>query len=150
MVREDPRVRATTRADEHFLYGRVPDAVFRNDRGRRGPRVELRVWRSPMLADGVPVWIATIGNCAGRGGTRVDPDVDEAAMYLLQNVWYGQGLARYGWASTGHASTLESPERSFTGEAYFTQGYRYVLWLSRAPVSLLDAVDVGWDVPEER
>ena len=76
--------------------------------------------------------------------------MDDGRDYLLQMMWYAQGLAKYGWISTGHAVPITAPRRDFSGAPYFTDGYRSVLWLSGPPISLLETIDINWDTAPRR
>lgn len=129
-----------------YWNGRPPDAVFRLRRGKIGERNELRIWLTPMSIDGEPVWLAQVTHYL-EGFFKwsfLDPDIDDATLYLLQNIWYSQGLAQHGWISTGHDVPYAEMRTDFTGERYFTSGYRGVFWLSGAPLSLTEAIKLPW------
>ena len=72
---------------------------------------------------------------------------DDASLYLLQNIWYSQGLAQQGWVSTGHDVPYAEMRTDFTGARYFTRGYRGVFWLSGAPIALTETVSLPWHEP---
>lgn len=141
-----------------FLYGRIPDAVFRILRDDKRDRNEMSLWLSPMRLDGEAVWIAQITHFIGKRtqleefifGARVDPDVDDARNYQLQNMWYSQSLDKIGWVNTGRGIPIEEMATAIGGTGYFTDGYLVVLWLSGDPVSLLDTRSVKWDRPPSR
>ena len=134
-------------AKANYLFGRVPDAVFRNQVGGARERNELNLWLAPMLIEGKEVWLAQIVHFIGQRtqleqavfGARIDPDVDEGRSYLLQNVWYAQSLEQVGWMAGSGSVSIESARFDFNSIEYFTDGYRIVIWLSGEPVSLLEA-----------
>lgn len=143
-------------SQSHHYLGRPPDGTFRKLHLGGGTRDELRVWLTPMLLDGTPVWLAQVSHdLAGskRGlnlDTRqdtTDPDLDAARRYLLQNFWYAQTLARYGHVSSGESVPITEPRSNFNGARYFTDGYLAALWIADEPMSLLDVVEADWDHP---
>ena len=137
----------------YFLYGRKPDAVFRYQRGGKVDRNELRLWLSPLRVEGEPVWIGQVTNFVGQRfyigtvffGAHPDPHVDDARNFILQNVWYSQGLQSFAWSDTGNPVTLDQPVTDFNGNPFFTDGRRVILWLSGEPYSLLDTRHLDWD-----
>lgn len=144
-------------AREQHWDGRPPDAVFRIGRARAGDRNELRVWLAPMRVEGEPVWIGQITHYIGQTteigrallDPRLDPDVDEARNYVLQILWYAQGLQRYAWHDTEERVDIEHVQTDFKGVRYFTNGFRIVLWPSGPPISLLEVYKLPWDDPYE-
>ncbi|MBW2232011.1 MAG: LssY C-terminal domain-containing protein [Deltaproteobacteria bacterium] len=148
-VRKPPAWRVTAQAN---WDGRPPDAVFRMPRSKAGDRSELRLWLTPLQVEGTAVWIAQITHYVKDflQLSSLDPDVDDARNYLLQSFWYGQGLRQYAWVAGGSAAPIDQPKRSVWGPAYFTDGYRLVLWLSGPPVGMADTRYVEWDFPPAR
>jgi hypothetical protein len=148
----------TELAQAQFLFGRVPDAVFRIQRGGKYDRNELRVWLSPMRVDGKPVWLAQITHYLGQTtpigralfDPRLDPDIDDGRNYMLQILWYSQSLTASAWQSAGEAVPVSNMKQDYKGASYFSDGLRSVLWLSGDPVSLLEAESVEWDTPPFR
>ncbi len=66
---------------------------------------------------------------------KIDPEVDDARWYLMQDMFYSQSLLRYAFAKGVGAATPESPRGNYTGDPYWTDGLRLVMWLSGEPVS---------------
>lgn len=139
-------------AVSQYWSGRPPDAVLRLRRGTTGERNELRVWLSPMRVDGEPVWLAQVTHYLTGLFKRsfLDPDLDDAGLYLFQNIWYSQGLAQYGFVSTGHDVPYADKRTDFSGARYYTSGYRGVLWLSAEPHSMAEVVELPWHDPPAR
>ena len=153
---ESPRIRDEKQlAQAHYLFGRVPDAVFRNQGGGGRERNELNLWLAPMLIEGKEVWLTQIVHFIGQRtqleqaifGARVDPDVDDGRNYMLQTAWYAQSLEKAGWLAGSGSVSIESARYDFNSLEYFTDGYRVIIWLSGEPVSLLEAVAVDLDEP---
>ena len=137
----------------YYLYGRKPDAVFRIQRKNSVDRNEMRLWLSPMRVDGEAVWLAQVTNFVGQRsyienlfyGAHLDPDVDDARGFLLQNIWYSQGLQSFAWSETGTPTPIDQPGSDFNGNPFFTDGFRAVLWFSGEPYSLLETTQIHWD-----
>jgi len=134
-------------ASAFFLYGRRADALFYQERG--DDRIELRLWLSPLQHDGKQVWMGQINNQIKNksGVLSMDPDVDDATVYFMQNLWYSQSLLRYAFSAGPGEVSMENMRKDFRGERYFTTGFRAVLWVSPEPVSLLETVHEVWDKP---
>jgi len=145
---ETPRTEAEMAADADYFFDRPADVVFRKHQDESGERNELRFWLSPMRVEGVPVWLtqATHHIGQGKGKAQLDPDLDDAAAFFLQDIWYGQGLARYGWVQGQGSVPYESPQQTATGATYFTSGNVAVMWLSGDAVSMLEADALDWDL----
>jgi len=107
-------------SDGFFLYGRPSDALFYRTRGN--DRVELRLWLSPMQHDDKPVWIGQVIHYIYNklGGSRMDPQVDDAALYFLQNLWYSQSLLRYAFSAGPGEVSIDNMRQDFRGARYFT------------------------------
>jgi LssY C-terminus len=61
---------------------------------------------------------------------KIEPEVDGARWYLMQNMFYSQSLLRYAFAKGVNAATPENPRVNYTGDPYWTDGLRLVMWLS--------------------
>ncbi len=142
-------------AREQHWQGRPPDAVFRKKRAGSADRNELRVWLAPARVEGEPVWAAQVTHYIGRStgigrallDPRLDPDLDDARFFLLQNLWYSQGLDRFAWQKSGSPIDIDDIRTDWKGVRYFTDGYRLVIWPSGPPVSLLEATYLEWSDP---
>ncbi|MGB7453774.1 MAG: LssY C-terminal domain-containing protein [Lysobacterales bacterium] len=145
--------KTVTGQETYYLYGRKPDAVFRYQRRNSVDRNELRVWLTPMRVDGEAVWLGQVTNFVGQRsyieqvflGAHLDPDIDDARSFLLQNIWYAQGLQSFAWSNAGESIPFDQPGTDFNGNPFFTDGFRAVLWFSGAPYSLLDTTRLNWD-----
>ena len=125
--------------------GRIADVLFVKHERLGGERNELRFWMSPYRAAGVPVWMVQSAHNIGVGGGLLDPDLDDAALFFLQDVWYGQGLERFGWLKVQGSSSLDELARTSSGAEYFTSGSVFVGWLSGHQISMLEVDLLGWD-----
>ena len=137
-----------------YYYGRPQDASFREPRASGFERNKLRLWLSPMRFEGQEVWLGQASRDYGAqsaGKTDHKLDLDEVRSFLLQNLWYAQGIKKYGFVKgSGTTALISKPKTSFRGTAYITDGYLVVLWLSGDSVPLSDVEVVDWDRPPER
>ena len=139
--------RPTTETDiaqAQHLKERVADAVFRKRRQGKTVRNELLLWISPLTVDGKPVWWAQSNQFFSNwwGQSALDPDVDDATAYLLQDLWYSQGLAAF---AIIQGRAIEGEEENLFITPFFTSGHRAVLWLSASPVSMLETKHLDFD-----
>jgi len=131
-----------------FMFGRQQDAIFRYESSVDDSLYELRLWLAPMLADDKRVWV---GQASHHYNTesfrRFDPEIDNARNFALQNMIYGQALAKMAWVSGEAVAPIESFWANLVRPPFFTDGHRIVLWVSGEPVSILDVTAYDWDDP---
>ena len=77
------------------------------------------------------------------------PDVDETRSYLIQDLLYTQGLEKLAYVKGVGAAPLAKPRGNLTGDPYFTDGLRAVMWVSSDPVSLEESEWVLWEDPAQ-
>jgi hypothetical protein len=142
-------------AKAQYLFGRIPDAVFRIKRTSKTDRNELFLWMAPLRVDGKSVWLAQITHFIGQKtqleqvifGARFDPEIDGGRSFLMQNLWYSQSLGQSAWLARNDAISIENAQVDFNGSEYFTDGYVNVAWLSGVPISQLETKSLDWDNP---
>ena len=137
-----------------YALGRAQDVAFQWTRDSIHERNHLRLWMSRFTYQGVPVWIGQISRDIGVRFTRktitthkIDPQIDETREYLLENLTYAQSLKAFGYAGGVGEYTREEPRGNLTGDPWFTDGYRLVLWLSSEPIAVDDLEPLGWRKP---
>lgn len=137
-----------------YLYGRPQDAAFRKMRETAGEQNQLRLWLSPMTFEDKPVWVGQISrDIRGRAlwnRYQIEPNVDEARTYILQNLVYSYSLIKYAYVKGVGAAPISEPRETLLGDTYFTDGYRIVLWVSSEPVSPMEVEVVEWEPPPWR
>jgi len=140
-----------------YVFGRSQDIALQKAREAIHERNHLRLWLTPLTHQGQPVWIGQISRDIGVRFTsktitthKIDPDVDETRGYLLQDLWYSQGLARYGYTDGVGAAPYSEPRSNLTGDPYFSDGLRLVVWVSADPVDMEEVDFVGWEPPASR
>jgi hypothetical protein len=140
-----------------YVFDRPQDVAFQKARDNINERNHLRLWMSPLRHEGVPVWIGQISRDIGVRLTRktitthkVDPDIDETREYLVENLAYSQALAKLGYVEGVGAAPIDEPRGNLTGDPYFTDGKRVVLWISSTPTDFGDIDDLDWGGQPQR
>jgi len=134
---------------QQHLFGRQQDAIFRYHKILDDSFYELRAWLAPFMAGEERVWVCQVRHFfrSTLALTRLDPDVDNARNFTLQNHLYAQALEKYAWLSGREVVPVESFWTNLLRPAYFSDGYRVVLWSSAEPYSILDATLLDWEDP---
>jgi hypothetical protein len=137
------------RIKQQYLFGRQQDAIFRYQKTLDDSFYELRAWLAPFTAGKERVWVCQVRHFfrSALAVTRFDPDVDNARNFTLQNHLYAQALEKFAWLSGREVVPVESFWTKLLRPAYFSDGYRIVLWSSAEPYSILDTTLVDWDNP---
>jgi len=137
-----------------YTFGRKQDVALQKARASIHERNHLRLWMSRARYAGKPVWIGQISRDIGvrfHAKTltthKIDPDIDEAREYLLEDLAYAQSLSAFGYAPGAIAAPESAPRFNLTGDPYFTDGYRLVLWVSSEPVDIADLEFIEWARP---
>ena len=78
---------------------------------------------------------------------KIDPDVDEARVSLLEDLVYSQQLVKTGYVKGVGAATRSKSRRNLTGDAYFRDGYRAVLVFDDRPRSFIEIESFDWERP---
>ncbi|MCK5553914.1 MAG: LssY C-terminal domain-containing protein, partial [Deltaproteobacteria bacterium] len=134
-----------------YLFRRPQDAAFRKTRKTTDERNHLRLWLSPMLYKGTRVWIGQVSRDIRvrylLNMYSIEPNVDEARTYILQNLWYSRGLMKYGYVKGVGRAPMSEPRENLNGDPYFTDGYRLVLWVSSEPISFDEVEFLAWEIP---
>jgi hypothetical protein len=138
-----------------YVFGRDQDIALQKIRENIHERNHFRLWLAPMTFEGVPVWIGQISRDIGVRFTKktitthkIDPDVDETREFLLENLAYSQVLAKFAYVDGVGAAPIDEPRANLTGDPYFTDGLRVVMWISREYMDLADIRYETWSDPE--
>jgi hypothetical protein len=134
-----------------YVFGRSQDAAFQKIRKNIHERNHLRVWLAPMTFEGERVWIGQISRDIGVRFTmktitthKIDPDVDETREFLVENLAYHQSLRKLAYVGGVGSAPIDAPRGNLTGDPYFTDGLRVVLWVSSEPTDMGDIEFVRW------
>jgi hypothetical protein len=135
-----------------YLFGRSQDLSLQKPRETARERNHLRLWLVPLRYDGQPVWIGQISRDIGLSfswktfvGHEVDPDVDEARNYLVQDMLLSQGVARIGWVKGVGATPQGAPRYLDDGTPFFTDGLRAVMQFTDKQVGLDEVQFFEWE-----
>ena len=118
-----------------YVAGRSQDFALQKARQTINQRLHLRLWITPFRFEGQPVWIGQVSRDIGVRFTpktwnltthRIDPDVDDARDYVLDDLMESGRLARVGYVTGVGAAERTAPRRNLTGDPYFTDGLRAV------------------------
>ena len=140
-----------------YVFGRAQDVAFQRARTSIHERNHLRLWLAPMRFEGKLVWIGQISRDIGVRFTwktitthKIDPDVDETRNFLIQDLWYSQGIKKFGYVKGVGAASYDEPRGNLTGDPYFTDGLRAILWVSSQPSAFSDVGWFDWEEPTSR
>jgi LssY C-terminus len=135
-----------------YAFDRGQDIALQKARSNINQRNHMRLWLAPVTVQGLPVWMGQISRDIGVHLTsktitthKIDPDVDETRWYLLQDLFFSQGLDRFGAVGGVGAAPPENPRHNYTGDPYYTDGHRMVLWMSEQPVTYHRIRPIQWE-----
>ena len=138
-----------------YLFGRRQDIALQRIRDNIHERNHFRLWLAPMTFNGQPVWIGQISRDIGVRFTRktitthkIDPDVDETREFLVENLAYNQVLSKLAYVGGVVAAPIDAPRGNLTGDPYFTDGLRVVMWINSELTDLNNIKYEAWSDPE--
>jgi hypothetical protein len=127
-----------------FVDGRCQDFALQKARQTINQRLHLRLWLTPLQFQDQPVWIGQISRDIGVRFTtktwnltthKVDPNVDDARDYLLDELLGSGRVALAGYVRGAEAATRTGPRHNLTGDPYFTDGLRAVVMFADTPTN---------------
>jgi hypothetical protein len=137
-----------------YLFGRRQDIALQRIRSNIHERNHFRLWRAPMTFNGEPVWIGQISRDIGVRFAKktitthkIDADVDDTREFLLENLAYSQVLQKYAYLRGVGEASIDSPRHNLTGDPYFTDGLRLVMWIASEPTDLENIGYEDWVDP---
>src|SRR5262245_32754334 len=104
-----------------YLFGRCQDFALQRARHSINERLHLRLWATPLRHSGLPVWIGQVSRDIGVRFTwktwnltthRVDPDVDEARDYVLEDLLEAQRIELAGYFDGVGPCDKSAPRRN--------------------------------------
>jgi hypothetical protein len=116
-----------------YVSGRCQDFALQRARQTINERLHLRLWMVPLRYQAKPVWIGQISRDIGVRFTpktwnltthRIDPDVDDARDYLLDDLIEGGRVSQVGYVPGVGVTDRTAPRHNLTGDPYFTDGLR--------------------------
>jgi hypothetical protein len=137
-----------------YVFGRPQDVAFQKARENIHERNHLRLWMSRAKFQGVPVFMGQISRDIGVRFTsktitthKIDPNVDETREYLMENLAYAGSLEKFAYVGGVGEVSMDNPEGNLTGDPWFSDGYRIVLWVTAEPLSIDDVDFLEWRMP---
>jgi hypothetical protein len=142
-----------------YLYGRPQDVGLQKARQTVDERNHLRLWLSPLRYKGMAVYVGQISRDIGVKLTtksptltthEIDPDVDEARDYLIQDLMESQKVAKIGFVEGVGKATPENPRYNLTDSPYWTDGLRAVFVFTENKTALDQIEFFNWRKLEEK
>lgn len=137
-----------------YLFGRRQDVALQRIRENIHERNHFRLWLAPMIFMGQTVWVGQISRDIGVRFTtktitthKIDPDVDETREFLLENLAYNQVLKKFAYIGGVGETPMDQPRGNLTGDPWFTDGMRVVLWIASDLTDLDDVEYIDWMSP---
>jgi hypothetical protein len=139
-----------------YMFGRRQDVVLQKPRSTINERVHARFWLTPYTFEGRRIWIGQVSRDIGVRLTaqtwnltthKIGPDVDFDRAFLLQDLLMSGFVERYGYVDGVGAAPASAPRANLTGDPYYTDGLRAVVFLSDQMTPLEDVDRLPWQVP---
>jgi hypothetical protein len=139
-----------------YVFRRPQDIGWQKARGSIHERNHMRFWMSPIRFRGKKVWVGQISRDIGVKLTLksptitthvIDPDVDEARRYFVEDLAYSQALAKVGYVKGIGVISKEAPRMNLVGDPFYTDGFRAVLFFEPRPYALSDIDHLHWETP---
>src|SRR5215469_7844081 len=116
-----------------YVFGRSQDIAMQKARSTIHQRNHLRLWKAPYSYQGKSVWIGQISRDIGVRFAanapffvthKIEPDIDGARNYLVQELLYSEYLHMLVWAKGFGPVPQDRPRENLTGDPYYTDGLR--------------------------
>ena len=139
-----------------YVFGRREDVALQKARSTINERIHARLWLAPYTFESRRVWIGQVSRDIGVRLTdqtwnltthKISPDVDFDRGYVVQDLMMSGFLARYGFVDGVRAAPASAPRTNLTGDPYYTDGLRAVLFLSSQTKPLKQVERLSWEVP---
>jgi LssY C-terminus len=139
-----------------YVFGRREDIAVQKARSTINERIHARLWLTPFTFESRRVWIGQVSRDIGVRLTsktwnltthKIGPDVDFDRGYLLQDILMSGFVERYGFIGGVRPATMSAPRDNLTGDPYFTDGLRVVLFLSNQTKLLSEVEMLPWELP---
>jgi hypothetical protein len=140
-----------------YVFDRREDFVLQKARSTINERVHARFWLTPYTFEGRRVWIGQVSRDIGVRLTsqtwnltthKIAPDVDFDRAYMLQDILMSGFVERYGYVDGVGAAPASAPRANLTGDPYYTDGLRAVIFLSNETRSIGNIDRLPWNVPQ--
>jgi hypothetical protein len=139
-----------------YVFGRREDVALQKARSTINERIHARLWLTPYTFESRRVWIGQVSRDIGVRLTdqtwnltthKIGPDLDFDRGYLLQDLLMSGFVDRYGFLEGVRAATASAPRTNLTGDPYYTDGLRLVVFLSSQTKRLPETARLPWELP---
>jgi len=139
-----------------YVFGRREDVALQKARSTINERIHARLWLTPYTFESRRVWIGQVSRDIGVRLTdqtwnltthKIGPDVDFDRGYLLQDLLMSGLVERYGYVDGVRAAPESDPRSNLTGDPYYTDGLRVVVFLSNHSIPLGVTERLPWELP---
>jgi len=139
-----------------FFFERGQDIGLQKARSTIHERNHLRLWLTPYRFQGKTVWIGAISRDTGSYITTktpwftahaIDPDLDEARSYLVQDLLFSQGVRKFGYVQYTEPSTRQEPRWNFMEQPWWSDGKRavFIFGSETTPLTELELIPWAWE-----
>lgn len=142
-----------------YLFNRPQDVGLQKARQNIHQRNHLRLWLAPVTFKGTSVWVGQISRDIGSRLTsktvtftthKIDPNVDDARDGLLLDFYAAQVIDSYGFVKGVGEATPDAPRENLTGDPYYTDGLRAVVFLLKGPMPTKPVRYLNRDAPDRQ
>lgn len=142
-----------------YLFNRPQDIGLQKARQNIHQRNHLRLWLAPVTFKRTPVWVGQISRDIGSRLTtktatftthKIDPNVDDARDGLLLDFYAAQVIDSYGFVKGVGEAKPDAPRENLTGDPYYTDGLRAVVFLMKGPMPTKPVRYLNWDAPDQQ
>src|SRR3974390_3027655 len=139
-----------------YVFGRKEDVVVQKARSTINERIHARFWLAPYTFEGRRVWIGQVSRDIGVRLTdktwhltthKIGADAHFDRDYLLQDLLMSGFVERYGYIDGVGAAPLYAPRTNLTGDPYYTDGLRAVVFLSNQATPMGAIERLPWENP---
>lgn len=134
------------RLETRYVFGRQQDMqTLRASHWIQAQPHAVRIWLTPLVYRGQPVWLGQASNRIGGRFTTVelagqaaklDPDTDDARSDVSQDLAYSQAVAAHASVDGAGRQYFGQPDAGQRPLYYVTNGKRAVLFFQRRPIAL--------------
>jgi LssY C-terminus len=139
-----------------YLFDRREDVALQKARSTINERIHARLWLTPYTFESRRVWVGQVSRDIGVRLTdqawnltthKIGPDVDFDRGYLLQDLLMSGMVERYGFVEGVRAAPASAPRKNLTGDPYYTDGLRVVVFLSDQATLMGETKMLPWESP---
>ena len=137
--------------------GRREDFAIQKARSTINERIHARFWLTPYTFESRRIWVGQVSRDIGVRLTdqtwnltthKIAPDLDFDRSYLLQDLLMSGLVEGYGFVQGVHAAPTISPRTNLTGDPYYTDGLRAIVFLSDETILPQDIKRLPWETPQ--